>query len=231
MHITIMYPETRSVTTYDWDVSAASDEEIKVLIEALGYNPDKVHYMVADEEPFVGSSEVSDILPNFRIRKEISESDIKMLRQASDSASDIIEFALFNFVKSHGNAPTEYDLNEFGLDFEADEGNTITKVLNIFDNGGAYFSVQISPNESFDGSGAGQFEHYAFQCLYIIESNGSEQLKYYAFANDGIRWELDAEPYHGKVSSLRLDVIENLRKAIAQEFSNQLQDNGIHKRQ
>lgn len=69
MYITIMNPSANTVTTYDWDVTTPSDEEVQVLIEALGFHLDEIFYFTSLEEPFVSSSEISDVLPDFRIDK------------------------------------------------------------------------------------------------------------------------------------------------------------------
>ena len=213
-----MNPLDKSVNTWHWDIESATDDEVKVLIEALGYDINSVSYMTTDEEPFVGTSEVSDRLPDFRIERSI---DIRPLLVASQQAAIDIETILYYFVKNQGEEPTQDDIDDFGLDVEEDH---VTHIFNLFDNGGAYFAIQRQPNvdkikEQNPDTLFDAFEHYAFQCLYIVEDkNGNTTLKYYAFENGGVTWDDDlSEPDHDTVSSLRLDVLENLLRAIIKE--------------
>lgn len=69
MYITIMNPTAQTVTTYDWDVPTPTKEEVEVLIEALGYHWDEIYYFTSLEEPIISTSEVADVLPNFKIEK------------------------------------------------------------------------------------------------------------------------------------------------------------------
>lgn len=213
-----MNPLDMSVETWHWDKEKATTDEVKVLIEALGYDVASVYFMTSDDEPFVSSAEVTDRLPDFNIERKI---DTDALTQATRQAAADIETVLFNFVKKYGEEPTDYDINEFGLDVEEDH---VTHVFNLFDNGGAYFAIQRTPNddtinEQDTDSLFDTFEHYAFQCLYIVESeDGTESLKYYAFENGGIVWDDDlSEPDHDSVITLRLDVLDLLVKAIVKE--------------
>lgn len=216
-----MNPLDMSVETWHWDKDKATTDEVKVLIEALGYDIASVYFMTSDDEPFVSSAEVTDRLPDFSIERKI---DTEVLSQASHQAAADIETVLFNFVKKYGEELTDYDINEFGLDVDQDDQQVITHVFNLFDNGGAYFAIQRKPNddtinEQDTDSLFETFEHYAFQCLYIVESvDGSETLKYYAFENGGIEWDDNlSEPDHDSVITLRLDVLENLLRAIIKE--------------
>lgn len=216
-----MNPLDMSVETWHWDKDKATTDEVKVLIEALGYDIASVYFMTSDDEPFVSSAEVTDRLPDFSIERKI---DTEVLSHASHQAAADIETVLFNFVKKYGEEPTDYDINEFGLDVDQDDQQVITHVFNLFDNGGAYFAIQRKPNddtinEQDTDSLFETFEHYAFQCLYIVESvDGSETLKYYAFENGGIEWDDNlSEPDHDSIITLRLDVLENLLRAIIKE--------------
>lgn len=73
MYITITNPTTQTVTVYDWDVPTPTDEEVQVLIEALGYHWDEINYFTSLEEPVVSSVEIADILPDFTITKQRNE--------------------------------------------------------------------------------------------------------------------------------------------------------------
>lgn len=131
---------------------------------------------------------------------------------------------LTEYVQKHGEEPTDYDINEFGLTEEDDGEGKIVSVLNLFDNGGCYFAVQRTPNDDdidendintlWDG-----FEYYAFQCLYIVsDDEGDEYLKYYTFTNGGIVWDDDeSEPDHDKAVRLPLDVLTMLIRGIVKE--------------
>ena len=154
-----------------------------------------------------------------------------VLTQASRKAVADIESVLFDFVKQNGEEPTDYDIDEFGLDVDQEDDCEITHVVNLFDNGGAYFAVQRQPNDDEvkeDDTDAlfNTFEHYAFQCLYIVkDADGSESLKYYAFENGGIVWDDElSEPDHDFVITLRLDVLEHLLQAIIKESIQQVEN-------
>jgi len=216
-----MNPQDKTVVTWQWDRPTATTDEVQLLIEALGYDPKQVFYMMGDDEPMVSSAEVSDRLPDFQPRRILPTATLTTASQMA--AIDICD-TLFNFVKQYGEEPTDYDINEFGLDCDQEEGCEITRVLNLFDNGGAYFAVQRQPNdddvkEDDIDAQMDTFEHYAFQCLYIVrDSDGDESLKYYAFENGGLVWDDDlSEPDHDSIHTLRLDVLEQLLQAIIKE--------------
>ena len=218
-----MNPIDMSVETWHWDKEKATTEEVQVLIEALGYDLTKVYYMTSDEEPYVTANEVSDRLPDFQIERKV---DLEPLRQCQGQCVGDIETALFNFVRQYGEEVTQYDIDEFGLTEQEDGEGEITHVFNIFDNGGGYFTVQRSPNDDDvekdgDNDYIDTFEHYAFQCLYIVrDEEGDETLKYYAFENGGLVWDDEmSEPDHDCVRTLRPDVLYQLIEAIVKEWS------------
>ena len=64
-----MNPSAQTVTTYVWDVPTPTEEEVELLISALGYHWDEIFYMTSIEEPTVSSVEVSDVLPEFKIER------------------------------------------------------------------------------------------------------------------------------------------------------------------
>lgn len=218
-----MNPTDMTVETWHWDEPTATTEEVQVLIEALGYDLGKVFYMTSDEEPYVSANEVSDRLPDFKIERR--KFNVEPLRQVSSQCISDIETALFNFVKQYGEEVTQYDIDEFGLTEQEDGEGEITHVFNLFDNGGGFFAVQRTPNddavkEDAESEYVDTFEHYAFQCLYIVrDDEGDECLKYYAFENGGIEWDDElSEPDHDYVRTLRLDVLEQLLQAIIKEW-------------
>ena len=95
----------------------------------------------------------------------------------------MMEDALLLYVREHGDKPTDYDRDVFGLDEEG-----ITHVLNFFDNGGCYFVMQnkvccdidlssIESERDLYNLTCNEFTHYAFQCLYIVKyEDGTESL-------------------------------------------------------
>lgn len=133
------------------------------------------------------------------------------LKEAINSARFLMVENLKMFVYHNGNELTDYDINEFGLDEGRSDEERIIRVLNLFDNGGAYFTVQDRPNEEYP-----DFTFYAFQCLYIVErKNIRWQLKYYTFVNNGKEFdETNSEPDHDYVYKLPIDVLYNLYRAI-----------------
>ena len=72
MYITVMHPIVGKVTSYALDEPIDFDDKELALtiIEALGYHTDEIFYMLTLEEPYISSTEISDVLPNFKIAKE-----------------------------------------------------------------------------------------------------------------------------------------------------------------
>lgn len=156
----------------------------------------------------------------------------KQLPEAITSAKLQLVEVLTEYVREHGEEPTDYDINEFGLTEQDDDECEITHVLNLFDNGGCYFAIQNAVNDddvkldNIEGATSAYhelydaFTHYAFQCLYIVKDEDGETLKYYAFENGSIVWDDDdSEPDHDCVICLNLDVIANLVAGIIKENS------------
>jgi len=157
----------------------------------------------------------------------------KHLSEAITGAKLQLVEVLTEYVREHGEEPTDYDINEFGLTEQDDGEGEITHVLNLFDNGGCYFAVQNRVNDddikldNIEGIASAYretydvFTHYAFQCLYIVkDDDGDETLKYYAFENGSIVWDDDdSEPDHDRVISLDLEVLTNLFAGIIKEWS------------
>jgi hypothetical protein len=144
--------------------------------------------------------------------------------QILDKARAMMEDALFLYVREHGDEPTDYDRDVFGLDEEG-----ITHVLNFFDNGGCYFAMQnkvccdidlssIESERDFYNLTCNEFTHYAFQCLYIVkDEEGTESLKYYAFENGGLVFDAElSEPDHDYVYKLSVRVMYEIFRAIEQ---------------
>ena len=71
MYITVMYPKEAKVTSYSLDepIDFDDSELALTIIEALGYHADEIFYMLSLEEPYMGSAEISDVLPNFKVEK------------------------------------------------------------------------------------------------------------------------------------------------------------------
>lgn len=65
MYITVMDYCTSSVTKIVWDVDSPKEEEVDILLEAIGYELTHICYMVTEEEPNLeGFIEVSEMFPN-----------------------------------------------------------------------------------------------------------------------------------------------------------------------
>lgn len=148
--------------------------------------------------------------------------EVKELTDLRDNLKYILVDKLKEYVKEHGEDIGKYERDEFGLDEDDQDGVTLTKVLNFFDNGGCYFptarnvltefkpwnqqSVEDAAEELSD-----KFMYWAFQCLYIeVDENLTvkENLKYYTFYNDGTYFSDNlSEPEHDYVNNLPLEVI------------------------
>lgn len=128
--------------------------------------------------------------------------------------------ALMEYVKEKGVDCTEYEINQFGLDF--DDGSHVTKVLNFYDAEGCYFTTErqtlpddINYDTDFDGLCKqidDRWFYWAIQCLYIeVDEDGEESLCYYALWNTGAYFsDALSQPEHEKVNALPLDVLENI---------------------
>ena len=145
---------------------------------------------------------------------------------------------LKEYVKEHGENFDcgDYYYNEFGIDEGDEDGVTVTKVLDFFNNGGCYFSTNSKTladvdtyketadeiREQLDNN----FTHWAFQCLYVeVDDNhrelAKENLKYYTLYNDGVDFKDDlSEPDHGYVYNLPLEVIINIIQVIKYQNRN-----------
>ncbi len=142
----------------------------------------------------------------------------KELEGFKNTLNNLMTYRLLQHVKENGEDITDYERNEFGLDEDEQDGVTLTKVLNFYDNDGCYFPVarKILPDVSTDENTKiadeldNTFEHYAFLCLYIeIDENISpmENLKYYCLYNNGVGFKYSSEPDHGYVNNLPLEIV------------------------
>lgn len=136
---------------------------------------------------------------------------------------------LMEYVRDCGEDVTNHDREQFGLDCDEDENHIITRVLNLYDNGGCYF---FQPDKVCDDSLRNMTDddwseqlychavHTAYQCLYIVvNERGEEQLRYYRFTNGGLTWDDDqSEPDHGSAMMLPLLDLDYLLQAININF-------------
>lgn len=54
---------TTTITKLVWDVLTATNEEVEILLEKIGYHVSQVSYMTSEEEPdYGGVVEVNDLL-------------------------------------------------------------------------------------------------------------------------------------------------------------------------
>lgn len=150
--------------------------------------------------------------------------DYKYLEAVRDNAKMAIINAILQYVKEHGEDVTDYDINEFGLDGDMEDGCTVTKVFDFFNNGGCFYcnsSVNDRKLEDIDDGNwydklYSGITHTAIQCLYIVvDENGNEYLKYYQFYNGGVDFDDDqAEPDHDDAMHLSLIDLDFILTAI-----------------
>lgn len=155
--------------------------------------------------------------------------DKKNLMQACESLRYEMVLKLMRFVRDNGEDCDSYERNEFGLDCDEYDGRRVTRVLNLYDNGGCYFFEPDKVNDDgLDGMNDENYDellyehtvHTAYQCLYIVEdANGDERLHYYRFTNGGIVWDDDqADPDHGDCLTLNLVDLHYILQAINVNF-------------
>ena len=209
------------VIWYDPDTEHQDLTRIYTIDEIRGEDDDDI-ILISDDysETEVWASELA-LYDNQDRKNGLSE-----LLHTQGTCRDMMENAILQFVKEHGDDLTDYDINEFGLDEGRDGEGTITKVWNFFDNGGCYY-IETELNKEFDIQNIrnkhqddesweiddaidvaidNTFDYSAFQCLYIVvDGNGNERLKYYRFTNGGCKFDDDqAEPDHDYVSKLSI---------------------------
>ena len=141
------------------------------------------------------------------------------LMMTSEDCVYTLTDALLKFVREKGDDCTDYEINQFGLEEEG-----VTKVYNFFDNVGCHFIEQDYVNDdTLEGMDEHNYysklyqavTHTAYLCIYILQKNGKERLRYYRFYNGGVAFDdVDAEPEHGDVSSLPLLDIHYIIRAI-----------------
>ena len=144
---------------------------------------------------------------------------VKELLDMEEKCKSILVNKLKEFVRLNGDEFTDYDYNEFGIDEGDEDGITVTKVYNFFDNGGCYFPIHshvlhdIKTNcdtvDELLNECDNAFDYWAFQCLYLeVSEEYGEHLKYYALCNDGIEFkDGPSEPDHEYVNNLPLNII------------------------
>ena len=148
-------------------------------------------------------------------------------------AKDMLVRAIMDYVREHGEDYTDeplpsYYYNEFGI-YDEEEGCKVTKLLNLFDNGGCYYAVQDQVNDDNldaywkDGSYSEAvwacFRHHAYWAFYIVrDADGEERLKYYQFENNGLVFDdEESEPDHDYADGMSLAELHYIIGAI-QEY-------------
>lgn len=222
------------VIWYDPDTEHQDLTRIYTIDEIRGEDDDDI-ILISDDysETEVWASELA-LYDNQNRKNGLSE-----LQHMQGTCRDMMENAILQFVKEHGDELTDYEINEFGLDEGREGEGTITKVWNFLDNGGCYFMKaginkdldiqeirdnQDNPDETWETDRAidvaidNTFDYSAFQCLYIVvDDDGNERLKYYRFTNGGCKFDDDqAEPDHDYVSKLSLVDLSYIIAAIEQ---------------
>jgi len=152
------------------------------------------------------------------------------LPTAMENAKKMLIESLTEFVRKNGEEMSEYYYNEFGMEEEDEEGVKITHVLNTSETG-CFFARQLNANDETLGDigrndeGFEIFDklensfHYAtYWALYIVrEADGTENLKYYCFYNDGVCYQEDSEPDHNYVFWLTLEDIVLIMNALSKQ--------------
>lgn len=222
------------VIWYDPDTEHQDLTRIYTIDEIRGEDDDDI-ILISDDysETEAWASELA-LYDNQNRKNGLSE-----LQHMQGTCRDMMENAILQFVKEHGDELTDYEINEFGLDEGREGEGTITKVWNFLDNEGCYFMKaginkdldiqeirdnQDNPDETWETDRAidvaidNTFDYSAFQCLYIVvDDNGNERLKYYRFTNGGCKFDDDqAEPDHDYVSKLSLVDLSYIIAAIEQ---------------
>ena len=144
---------------------------------------------------------------------------VKELLDTEYLVKSVLVNKLKEFVRINGDDFTDYDRDNFGIDEDEEDGISVTKVYNFFDNGGCYFPVlrHVLPDIKTDCQTTDEllevcnehFDYYAFQCLYLeVSEEHGEHLKYYTLYNDGIDFKDGlSEPDHEYVQNLPLNII------------------------
>ena len=221
------------VIWYDPDTEHQDLTRIYTIDEIRGEDDDDI-ILISDDysETEAWASELA-LYDNQNRKNGLSE-----LQHMQGTCRDMMENAILQFVKEHGDELTDYEINEFGLDEGREGEGAITKVWNFFDNGGCYYIETVlykefdirnirnkhqgdkswEIDEAIDIEIDESFNFHAFQCLYIVvDDNGDERLKYYRFYNIGSAFDDDqAEPDHDYVSKLSLVDLCFLVEAIKQ---------------
>ncbi len=157
---------------------------------------------------------------------------MKNLELKTRMAQEMLVQAIMDYVREHGEDYTNeplpsYYYNEFGIDDEED-GCKVTKLLNLFDNGGCYFAIQERVNdddvetywEGGDYKDAAWccFHYHAYWAFYIVrDADGEERLKYYQFDNQGLIFDDDgSEPDHDYVDGMSLAELNYIIEAISE---------------
>lgn len=157
---------------------------------------------------------------------------MEILLDTIQTAKNILTEVLLAYVRKHGenySDNADYWYNEFGI--EAEDGNKVTKVLDLFGNEGCESIIQKHANPDIDVDSCitlnellckinDEFTHNAYLQLYIeVSEDGGEALKYYCLYNEGISHSDDlSEPDHGYVRNLNLTDIENIIYVIHKTF-------------
>lgn len=153
--------------------------------------------------------------------------NVKLLKTANELAKETLIKAITDYVMENGENMSDYYYNEFGMEEEDEDGVKIVKVLDTSDPG-CTFARQFKTNDDSldDLSDSDECDeiidkledsfHYAtYWAFYIVRNaDGSEDLKYYCFYNNGVCYSEDSDPDHGYVCNLTLEdlscIVDNL---------------------
>jgi len=153
--------------------------------------------------------------------------EIKDLILVARNCKEQLIKALTEYVRDHGEEMSDYYYNEFGMYEEDEEGVKITSVLDTSEIG-CFFTRQVKVNdESLKDIGRhdegfeifdkldNSFGYATYWAFYIVrEKDGSENLKYYKFYNNGVCYYDDSDPDHDYVDTLSLSELHYIYQAI-----------------
>ncbi len=152
------------------------------------------------------------------------------LPTAMENAKKMLIESMTEFVRKNGEEMSDYYYNEFGMDEEDEEGVKIVKVYDTSDQGCCFARQFKTDDDTLENIGRDDegFEifdklensfHYAtYWALYIVrEADGTENLKYYCFYNDGVCYQEDSEPDHNYVFWLTLEDIVLIMNSLSKQ--------------
>lgn len=140
--------------------------------------------------------ELSDVITEAKGWAMEDLSKYNQLNYVLHKARALVINALAKYVEKHGEQFTLYHTNELGI--EQHDGETISRVINFFDNGGCVYARY---------AGNGECEATVITALYISQNErGYKSLYYCGFYNEGVEYDEDASEFIiDPISSLAIE--------------------------